>query len=249
VCLAGSGKGFHGQWNRSWAALPGNIHLSIHLSPGRGLNDIGTGLSILPAVSLVEAIDSIGGLEIRPGIRWVNDILLGGSKVAGFLVHTHSAGGLVTGAVTGIGLNVGTVPPVAPTMFVPSVTALSGSVADPRSCVPSIILHRVLDAFSRNYQDLIAGRGAGLLDSYRRRSLVLGRRVRVFPDGPGAGREPLAEGTVLSIGERLELHIAGVRRAVTRGRLVMDPDGIPAPAAPPFTAESAVAAPNAAAAA
>lgn len=224
ICLAGSGEGFHGQRGRAWAAVPGNIHLSVFLSPGLYLNDIATGLTVLPAVSLVQTLDSIPGLENRAGIRWVNDIVVDGSKLAGFLVHTQSGAGKVTGAVFGIGLNVEAVPSVAPTTFIPSVTALHAHVSDPRMCSRSLIFHRLLHFLAQNYEKLIAGRTTELLEFYRERSVIIGRHVEVYADSGGDGLKRSAGGMVVSIGDRLELILAGERQAVFGGRLVVESD-------------------------
>jgi BirA family biotin operon repressor/biotin-[acetyl-CoA-carboxylase] ligase len=224
ICLAGSGEGFHGQRGRAWAAVPGNIHLSVFLSPGLYLNDIATGLTVLPAVSLVQTLDSIPGLENRAGIRWVNDIVVDGSKLAGFLVHTQSGAGKVTGAVFGIGLNVETVPSVVPTIFVPSVTALHAHVSDPRLCSRSLIFHRLLRFLSQNYAKLVAGGSSELLEFYRERSVVIGRHVEVYADSGDETLKQSARGTVVSIGDRLELILAEEPQAVCRGRIVMESD-------------------------
>ena len=227
ICLAGSGEGFHGQRERVWAAPPGNIHLSVFLSPDLHLNDIGAGLTVLPAVSLVQTLDSIPGLEKRSGIRWVNDILIDDSKTAGFLVHTQSSSGRVTGAVIGIGLNVGIVPHVAPTMFVPSVTALCHHVSDPGVCSLSVVFHRLLHFLAQNYGKVVTGRAGELLEFYRERSLVMGRRVSVYQDlqdSQDDDRKRVAGGTVLSIGDRLELILAGELHPVFQGRLVVEPE-------------------------
>lgn len=221
ICLAGSGEGFHGLRGRAWAALPGNIHLSIFFSPGCHLNDIATGLTVLPAVSLVQTLDSIPGLENRAGIRWVNDIVVDESKLAGFLVHTQSSEGRVTGAVIGIGLNVEAVPAVAPTVFVPSVTALRNHVSDPLACSLSAILHRLLHFLAQNHRKLVTGRTTELLEFYRERSLVIGRHVEVYADLQGDTLKQSAGGTVVSISDRLELILAGEHRPVFGGRIVM----------------------------
>ncbi len=227
ICLAGSGEGFHGQRGRMWAALPGNIHLSVFLSSGCQLSDIATGLTVLPAVSLVQTLDSIPGLENRAGIRWVNDIVLDESKLAGFLVHTQSSAGKVTGAVFGVGLNVEAVPPVAPTLFVPSVTALRNHVSNPCVCSLSVIFHRFLHFLAQNHEKLITGRATELLEFYRNRSLVIGRQVAVYADLQGDNLKQSTRGTVVSIGDRLELILAGRRSPVFGGRLVIESGAAP----------------------
>lgn len=231
LCLAGSGEGFHGQRGRAWVAIRGNLHLSVFLSPASlrnhapaacHLNDIATGLTVLPAVSLAQALDSIPGLEHRAGIRWVNDIVIDGSKLAGYLVHTQSSAGTLTGAVIGIGLNIEAVPSVAPTAFVPSVTALYDHLADVRSWSRAEFLRRFLSVLAANYEKLLAGGAGELLEFYRTRSVVVGRYVEVFPDLEGDVLRYPAAGTVAAIGDRLELILAGGARPVSAGRLVME---------------------------
>lgn len=221
LCLACSGEGFHGQRGRAWAAVRGNLHLSIFLSPGRRLNDIAMGLTVLPAVSLVQTLDSIPGLHHRAGIRWVNDIVIDGSKLAGYLVHTQSSAGLATGAVVGIGLNVEAVPPVQPTVFVPSVTSLRDHVSDRSVCSLPDVLRRLLRVLALNYEKLMSGDGGELLEFYRERSVVVGRRVEVYPDREGRTTGHSAAGVVAAIGDRLELILAGGGRPVSGGRIVM----------------------------
>ena len=231
LCLAGSGEGFHGQRGRAWVAVRGNLHLSAFLSPTAfrnevpaacHLNDIATGLTVLPAVSLVQALDSIPGLEHRAGIRWVNDIVIDGSKLAGYLVHTQSSAGTVTGAVIGIGLNMEAVPSVAPTVFVPSVTALHDHLSDVCCCSRSALLRGFLRVLGVNYEKLLAGGAGELLEFYRKRSVVVGRYVEVYPDLEGDVLRHSAAGTVVAIGDRLELILAGGGRPVSAGRLVME---------------------------
>jgi biotin-(acetyl-CoA carboxylase) ligase len=235
VCLAGSAEGFHGQRRRLWTALPGNIHCSVFFSPGCRLNDIAAGLTVLPAVSLVRLLDSIPGLEHRAGIRWVNDIVVDGAKLAGFLVHTQSVAGKVTGAVIGIGLNAEAVPTVPPTVFVPSVTALRALVSDPRAWSLPLIFHRLLHHLAHDLEKLTTGGSSKLLELYRERSMVVGRDVEVYADGEDGTLRRSAEGRVHSIGDRLELLLAGGHRPVYGGRLVMKSVAASAEAAPAST--------------
>lgn len=221
LCLAGSGEGFHGQRGRTWAAVRGNIHLSAFLTPRCNLSNVATGLTVLPAVSLIQTLDAIPGLERRASIRWVNDVVIEGSKLAGYLVHTQSTTDRVTGVVIGIGLNVEAVPSVAPTVFVPSVTALRDHLSDPRACSVPAILSRLLRFLALNYEKLIDGRARELLEFYRERSVVIGRRVEVYPDLEGSATVPAVAGTVAAIGDRLELVLQGVGRPVVCGRVVM----------------------------
>jgi BirA family biotin operon repressor/biotin-[acetyl-CoA-carboxylase] ligase len=202
--------------------VAGNLHLTIHWRPGCALTDLGVGFQVLAAVSVVECLDALPGLPVRPGIKWVNDILLDSAKVAGFITHIQSQDGVVRAAVLGIGLNVEATPRVEPTPQVPAVTSLAAQSSPAAPFGQDVVLRLLLARLEDNYQKLCGGRSGELLDLYRERSVILGRHVRILsdPQGGGPGRE-LASGRVNRIGSGLELHIEGREEPVTRGRLIL----------------------------
>jgi BirA family biotin operon repressor/biotin-[acetyl-CoA-carboxylase] ligase len=222
VCVAGTGQSFHGQKGRPWVAHPGNIHLSIFLSPRKIIEHFHTGFSILAAVSIVNAIDHFEELRGRAGIKWVNDVLIEGAKVAGFLAHTSSVESAVNAAVLGIGLNVETTPRIHADVFVPRVAALRDFIADRAVCTQREVLHLLLSSLADNYDALLSGRGARLLDAYKERSLVIGRNVRILSDTAGERMREIAAGRVESIGDNLELIFEDAREPVTKGRLILE---------------------------
>jgi BirA family biotin operon repressor/biotin-[acetyl-CoA-carboxylase] ligase len=61
-------------------------------------------LTILSSVATVDAVETVSGL--RPQIKWPNDLLVGGRKLAGLLIETERKAGRLAFAVIGIGLNV-----------------------------------------------------------------------------------------------------------------------------------------------
>jgi biotin-[acetyl-CoA-carboxylase] ligase BirA-like protein len=224
LCLAGSGDKFHGFKDRPWSACPGNVHLSAYLAPARPIAQYGVGFTILAAVSAIDAIDSIPGLKTRAGIKWVNDILMEGSKVCGVVAYTQTANGTVSAAVIGMGLNVETRPSVDPTPFVPRVAALRDFASDPSAITQGLAFDKLIRALDRNYRLLLEGKNRVLLDRYRERSMILGRRVSIRLDDPGFESEIIAAGRVRGIGESLELYLEGVSEPVWKGRLVLEDD-------------------------
>jgi biotin-[acetyl-CoA-carboxylase] ligase BirA-like protein len=221
VCLAESGRNFHGQRGRAWSTLPGNIHLTASLSPRRRIDKFHIGFSLLTAVSVIDAIDSLPSLAGKAQIKWVNDVLIEGKKVAGFLANTSSSGDTVSAAVLGIGLNVETAPRIAGDEVMPATASLRYFVADREQCRQKRILRRLLLDLDKNYRLLLSGRCDRLLDTYRERSAVIGRRVRIVSDAPGKQEVEMAAGKVLGIGENLELLLEGVTEPMTRGRLIL----------------------------
>jgi BirA family biotin operon repressor/biotin-[acetyl-CoA-carboxylase] ligase len=103
---AGRGRG-----GRRWLTPAGaGIAFSLILRwdpPGGGFYG---SLSVLGALGVAEAAE---GLGIRARIKWPNDVLADGRKVAGVLVEAQWQGSKLSSAVVGIGVNVrpGSVPP------------------------------------------------------------------------------------------------------------------------------------------
>ncbi len=86
IIIADSLHGCTGRFQRSWHAPHGGlwgclVHADTLLPRSAML------LSLAVGVAACEAIHEFGGEEAS--LRWVNDILFGDKKVAGFLIETH----------------------------------------------------------------------------------------------------------------------------------------------------------------
>ena len=140
--------GGRGRLGRSWATVDGNLFLSVLLRPGlqsSGLQRPGTPpapghWSLLAAVALADALDQV---LPRPGLlrlKWPNDVLLQGAKVAGILLdagttHPHGEPWLVIG----FGVNLA----AAPHVVGRSVTCVAdvAPAPKPEAFAPSLLAH------------------------------------------------------------------------------------------------------------
>lgn len=222
LCLAGSGQRFHGFKGRAWSAPPGNIYMAVYLTPDRVVEHLGTSFTVLAAVSVLDAIDGVAGLRGAAGVKWVNDILVGGAKVAGVLAYTQSEGDVVTNVVLGIGLNVETTPSIEPTPFVPRAGSLRDLAPEADKCSLPPVLQRLSDALGDNYEEVLSGGYRSLLDRYRKRSLVIGRQVTLCSEHSGDRGEIQATGRVKELGDDLELVLEGHERPFSSGRLILE---------------------------
>lgn len=93
-----------GRAGRTWHSVPGAVlTFSIAWSFNRPLHTM-TGLPLAVGVALVEALSAFG---VRPQLKWPNDILKEGKKLAGVLIETAKGSAAEsTWAVIGVGLNV-----------------------------------------------------------------------------------------------------------------------------------------------
>jgi len=221
LCVAGEGANFHGFKNRPWLAPSGNIYLTAYFTPNCIIEHFGAGFMILAAISVIDVIDAVPGLNHKAGIKWVNDILINGAKVGGVLAYTQQEGEIVTGATIGIGLNVIAAPDIRPTPFVPKAAALADFCTDTNSCDIKFVFEKLIETLDNNYRLLIDGGHNSLLDRYRQRSLFIGREVEICSDTSSGEREVIGGGLVTGISDNLELILEGQAKPITRGRLIM----------------------------
>ncbi len=93
-----------GRLGRGWESPPDRgLYVSLLLRPDLSMAEAGK-LTILSSVATVDAVEAVSGL--RPQIKWPNDLVVGGRKLAGLLIETEPKGGRLAFAVVGIGLNV-----------------------------------------------------------------------------------------------------------------------------------------------
>ena len=222
ACIALEGDGFHGNRNRSWKAERGNLHLSAfrrcHLDAAR----TGMGFSMLPTVAAVRALLRRPGLDGRVGIKWVNDVLLDGGKVAGALAATQIEADLIKSAVIGLGMNVTHAPKLSLSPFVPGANSLADTGQGTEQLLVTVFFE-LLDELSTGFDQLATGGSGALFEDYRRYSLCPGREVMIWDEDVTnfSAAKPLACGRLLSIEPDLSLRIEGMDEVVARGRLTM----------------------------
>jgi BirA family biotin operon repressor/biotin-[acetyl-CoA-carboxylase] ligase len=104
VVMADSQTAGRGRMGRSWASPPGGLYASILLRPGPPLENASR-LALLIA-DLV--CDLLGESGISGLIKWPNDVIVGGRKLAGILSESGSYPG--PWMIAGLGMNVAHLP-------------------------------------------------------------------------------------------------------------------------------------------
>jgi BirA family biotin operon repressor/biotin-[acetyl-CoA-carboxylase] ligase len=103
VCLAEQQTAGRGRRGRAWVSPYGsNIYLSVlwryPLAPAEL-----SGLSLAAGLAVLEAVRALGARDV--GIKWPNDLLWQGRKLAGLLVEVIGEAGGPTQVVVGVGVN------------------------------------------------------------------------------------------------------------------------------------------------
>jgi biotin-(acetyl-CoA carboxylase) ligase len=218
------GQRFVGQRGRSWQALEGNLHLSLHQRLDLSASEAQVPLALLPAVATARAIERASHGALVPRTKWVNDLLMDGRKVAGVLSATSVHGGRVGSALYGIGVNVAQAPALVSAARVPRPGALAHhhpAFESPDAW--AALLGIVLQELEAARNALLEGRGATLLDDYRARAAFVGKRVTIWPvDDDSDAAQPLARGVVVRLNDDLSLTLAGVPEPLRHGRMTID---------------------------
>lgn len=158
------GRGRHG---RGWASPEGNLHASILLRPGLAharLSELG----FIAALAVADAVDAVlhGG---RARLKWPNDVLVDGAKIAGILVEIVED----AVAVIGIGVNVAQ----APAAMAYPVTCLREAGAPAAGSAP--VLTCLLAALERHLAQWRAHGFAVARAAWLARGPAMGERVGV----------------------------------------------------------------------
>ncbi len=199
----------HGRAGRPWASPAGNLYLSVLLRPVGPARDAGL-WSMLAGVALAEALAPFLPEPGRLALKWPNDVLLDGRKLAGILVDSAStAAGALDWLVIGIGVNLA-VAPALPDRETASLAELG--VVLPPVAAAWALLDR-LDAWRHHF----AAEGfAPLRQVWLGRALPPGTPMTVkLPAGEWAGR-------FAGLGEdgTLRLECDGILRHFAAGEIV-----------------------------
>ena len=160
-----------GRQDRTWWAPPGSsLLMSLLLRPPIPAARAAQ-LTMCLGLAAAEGVEQISGL--RPGLKWPNDLLLDGRKLAGMLTELRLSGDQVAYAVLGLGLNVNlefTSPDLAPIAI-----SLQMAAGHPVERLP--LLAAILERCEARYERLLAGESPHV--AWSARLDTLGRRVVV----------------------------------------------------------------------
>lgn len=98
-----------GRRGRGWAMPAGNFAGTLVLRP-QGGPVAAAQLSFVAALALYDTLADVCGPSVRLAIKWPNDVLLNGGKVAGILLESSGPGDGALMVAVGIGVNLAAAP-------------------------------------------------------------------------------------------------------------------------------------------
>lgn len=185
-------SGGRGRLGRSFLSDDGGLYLSYLTRPDTSPEDA-LMLTVRASVAAAEAIEALCGASV--GIKWVNDLHLGGKKIAGILTEGAVAEGgeSLLYAVIGIGIN------VHARAFPPELADIATDIET--ECGAHLDIAELAAELSARLIEIEKRPREDYMAAYRRASVCIGRRVRVIT--------PTCEyfARAVDIGERGALHV------------------------------------------
>lgn len=175
VVIAGAQSAGRGRRGKQWLSVPGKgVYLSLLLRP-RWPADESPFVAFFSALAVARALEGLNIGAVK--LKWPNDVLVKGKKIAGVLIEPRISSGRVEFVMVGIGINVLHRPEdlaplgkdMATSCFLEGINI---------SCDDVII--RVLAEFDLCYYMIQRGDKVAIIDEWSRRNIAGGAGRRLY---------------------------------------------------------------------
>ena len=195
-----------GRLGRHWHSPPGvNLYCTVILRPERSP-------AVVPQVALVAGVavaDAVRETIGRPAaVKWPNDVLVDGRKVAGILTEMEGEAERVAFVLVGIGVNVNLDPVHLPPEIAASATSLLAATGAPVD--RAAFTARLLAALEARYGQFLAGGFAAIRPAFEATAFLTGRTVRV------SGLDAAVQGRVVGVSDEGALELEGAEGGTLR---------------------------------
>jgi BirA family transcriptional regulator, biotin operon repressor / biotin---[acetyl-CoA-carboxylase] ligase len=206
-----------GRLGRSWVSPPGQgIYVSLVLRPPLPPHELPQ-ITLSTAVSVVRALTR--AVDVTPGIKWPNDLILKGKKLGGILTEMETESDQIRYLVVGMGLNVNNTD--FPSELAPRATSLR--LEKGRSFSRLAILKTWLEEFEALYERFLSRGFPEILEEWKEHSVTLGKYVAVRQGArqvEGLAMEVTLDGALLLETAR------GEEVRVTSGEITLESSGV-----------------------
>jgi BirA family biotin operon repressor/biotin-[acetyl-CoA-carboxylase] ligase len=169
VVIAAEQTAGRGRQGRTWTAPPGKALLYSALL--RPLDDRHLMLPLAVPLAVCEAAEALRP-ELECGVKWPNDVLVAGRKLAGILIEARPQDGW---AVIGVGLNLTIAPEEFPDELRDTATSLWPSPSQAPG--PTDGVEAAARALNECLEHWVEAAPADVLAAWRERDVLLGREI------------------------------------------------------------------------
>ena len=160
-----------GRRGNSWVSdVEGNIYMSVVYKPDVSPDKIPL-MSIAAGLAVKNTLEFFG---ISCGLKWPNDVVVGGKKICGILCEGSLKKNILQGIVLGIGINLNMPKEIIDAIDRPAISlnSILNSKIDKQ-----VFLNKLLDEFFKNYQKAIDEGFSFFKEDYLNRTHFLGKTV------------------------------------------------------------------------
>ena len=180
VFIAGEQTAGKGRKGRTWVSPMGKgLYMSFLIHPQIDPARI-SGLTLMAAVAVCRAIEATTG--ISPSIKWPNDILIEGKKVAGILTESLLGMDGIEYVVCGIGVN------LLQKRFADDLRETACSLSmHTKEMNPTLLAASVIDCFFDAYDIFVSEGLSELIPEFKKRNALQGEITVSWPGGSETG--------------------------------------------------------------
>ncbi len=165
-----------GRFNRAWIDLGGeNLFLTIILKPSEAFIDCYANLTQYMSLILCKVLDEYG---LEPSIKWPNDVLINGKKVAGILCETVMDKNVFKGLVLGVGVNLNSECKTLKKIKDKQATAVNIELKK-KHIDKKFFTDMLLNEFFAGYENFLRQGFAYIENDYIKRCYFLGKKISV----------------------------------------------------------------------
>ena len=176
VVFAHSQTQGRGRFDRIWNSdNSSNLYFSIILKPTDIIDEKLPLANLTQYMSLIlcEVLESYG---VKAQIKWPNDVLVSGKKIAGILAETSVKGQTFKGLVLGVGVNLNLSQKEIENINQPA-TSLNLELG--QDIDKDTFLKCLIEAFFENYEEFLASGFSLIKKEYAERCFFLGSQIKI----------------------------------------------------------------------
>ena len=176
IIIANNQTSGRGRFDRAWVDLgDDNLFLSFVLKPSDTFKDVYANLTQYLSIILLNILEEYG---LSPSIKWPNDVLIDGKKIAGILSETVMQGDRFSGLVLGIGVNLNAEKSDLSLVKDKKITALNIEL-EREHIDKKLFYEKLISEFFKNYDNFLEHGFILIKDKYISKCNFLGKEISV----------------------------------------------------------------------
>ncbi len=164
-----------GRFSRKWIDLGSrNLYMTIILHPGDKLKQVHSNLTQYLSVKTCKVIETYG---ICPQIKWPNDVLIDGKKIAGILSEAVFRKGELKGIALGVGVNLNVT--TEDIIAIPDKIATSLNLEIGCEVNRNEFLDKLIEEFFKDYENFLVEGFKSIKETYLKYVILKGEKITV----------------------------------------------------------------------